>query len=279
MKHAYLIIAHHEFEVLRSLILALDDERNDIFIHFDKKIKNTPELQASKSALYIIKKRINIRWGHVSQIEAEYALMEAAAQAHDYKYYHIISGVHMPLYAQDYIHNFFSKLENIQLLTPMETNPDEIEGKMMRYNFFMYNFSRSRIYQIFWSLALRLQRLLKIRRYVGSGFKKASNWVSITNDAVRYMLSIKKQVLRKYQYSMCGDELFIPTELENSTLQGLVRYEDKMLKFEIQCANTKTFILEEFEELISSNCLFARKFSETDMDLVKKIIETIRDRK
>ena len=33
MKHAYLIMAHHEFEVLGKLVQAIDDKRNDIFIH------------------------------------------------------------------------------------------------------------------------------------------------------------------------------------------------------------------------------------------------------
>ena len=46
MKHAYLIIAHHEFDILSKLVQAIDDERNDIFIHFDKKIKNCPSLIA-----------------------------------------------------------------------------------------------------------------------------------------------------------------------------------------------------------------------------------------
>jgi hypothetical protein len=36
MKHAYLIIVHHEFEVLKLLLQALDDPCNDIYIHFDK---------------------------------------------------------------------------------------------------------------------------------------------------------------------------------------------------------------------------------------------------
>lgn len=279
MKHAYLIIAHHEFSVLQCLVHTLDDGRNDIYIHFDKKIKNIPAIQANQSKLYIVKKRINVRWGHVSQIEAEYAMMEAANQVHDYKYYHIISGVHLPLYPQDYIHDYFSSLENFQLLTAMETNTEEIERKMMRFNLFMYNFSGSRIYQILWSQALRLQNILKVRRHIGLEFKKAANWVSITNDAVRYLLSIQEQVLQKYQYTMCGDEFFIPTELKNSDLRETIRYEDKMLKFEIQRANSKTFRLEDLEKLISSNCLFARKFSEMDMDLVKKIMVLIKDRK
>lgn len=37
MKHAYLIIAHHEFDILNKLIQAIDDERNDIFIILTRK--------------------------------------------------------------------------------------------------------------------------------------------------------------------------------------------------------------------------------------------------
>lgn len=39
-KHAYLIIEHKDNFVLETLIELLDDSRNDIFIHIDKKTKN-----------------------------------------------------------------------------------------------------------------------------------------------------------------------------------------------------------------------------------------------
>ena len=73
MKHAYLIIAHHEFEVLEKLIQSLDDARNDIYIHFDRKLKSLPTFIIRHADLYILEERIDIRWGHVSQIKAEYA--------------------------------------------------------------------------------------------------------------------------------------------------------------------------------------------------------------
>lgn len=38
MKHAYLIIAHNEFELLKLLIDRIDDARNDIYIHIDQKL-------------------------------------------------------------------------------------------------------------------------------------------------------------------------------------------------------------------------------------------------
>ena len=44
MKHAYLIIAHNEFELLKLLIDRIDDARNDIYIHIDQKT-NTEGLE------------------------------------------------------------------------------------------------------------------------------------------------------------------------------------------------------------------------------------------
>ena len=41
-KHAYLIIAHNNWKQLSLLLSVLDDERNDIYIHIDKKSKNVP---------------------------------------------------------------------------------------------------------------------------------------------------------------------------------------------------------------------------------------------
>lgn len=36
-KHAYLIMAHNEFDILEKQLILLDDYRNDIYIHIDKK--------------------------------------------------------------------------------------------------------------------------------------------------------------------------------------------------------------------------------------------------
>lgn len=76
--HAYLIIAHNEFEVLQKLVGALDDPRNDIYIHFDKKVSELPHLEVKYSNLYICRKRIDVHWGDISQLKAEYVLWEEA---------------------------------------------------------------------------------------------------------------------------------------------------------------------------------------------------------
>ena len=41
-KHAYLIMAHTQPELLKMLLKKLDDERNDIYLHIDSKAKEYP---------------------------------------------------------------------------------------------------------------------------------------------------------------------------------------------------------------------------------------------
>ena len=79
MKHAYLIIAHNELEVLKRLISALDDERNDIYIHIDQKATfDGSELRVDNSKLYVLLDRLDARWGDFSLVEVELLLTEKA---------------------------------------------------------------------------------------------------------------------------------------------------------------------------------------------------------
>ena len=61
--HAYLILAHTNYHQLQQLVTSLDDERNDIYIHIDKKSDTTNlHLRTSYSNLYFAEKE-DVRWG------------------------------------------------------------------------------------------------------------------------------------------------------------------------------------------------------------------------
>ncbi|MDR0542772.1 MAG: glycosyl transferase [Dysgonamonadaceae bacterium] len=281
MKHAYLIITHNEFEVLNKLLQAIDDERNDIYIHLDRKVKQIPLLHTSRAGLYVLNNRIDVHWGHISQIQAEYALFEAAQKKERYRYYHLISGTHLPLYSQDYIHRFFNGVQNREVLADMPTSDYEINMKLQRYNFFMKTYFHpcsfvKRSSQLLWVAALKIQRILHISRYKNQSFTKASNWVSITDNCVDFLLSMKKEILKKYRFSMCGDEFFIPSTLESSSVKWDVLFCDKLLKVDIGKSKSHFYHLEDYEDLINSHCLFARKFGREDMAVVDKILDHIK---
>ncbi|SDL39852.1 beta-1,6-N-acetylglucosaminyltransferase [Pedobacter antarcticus] len=280
MKHAYLIIVHHQFEVLRSLLAALDDERNDLFIHFDKKIKSWPKLETDNARIFVVGNRVDVRWGNVSQIEAEYELFAAAHKKGPYLYYHLISGVHLPLCSQNDMHDFFDRLSGKDLLMKMNTSTDEIALKVQKYNLFTENYIssinyRQRFYQRLWSISIRFQRIFGVSVNKRELFYKAANWLSLTENSIQYVLDKKKDVLKKYKYTLCGDEFFVSSVLENSELRSNIMYYNNLLKCDFDGANPKSYTMSDYEDLMGSGCLFARKFSDDDLILVNRIVENI----
>lgn len=67
-KHAFLVMAHKDDEVLHTLMRILDDERNDIFIHMDAKKGGWDEhrllASVSKAGIFLVP-RIRVTWGGI----------------------------------------------------------------------------------------------------------------------------------------------------------------------------------------------------------------------
>ena len=82
MKHAFLIIAHNEYPILEVLLSMLDDERNDIYLHIDKRAvalyQKIKGFKTKKAGFYLIEKSIKVYWGDISLVKAEYLLFETA---------------------------------------------------------------------------------------------------------------------------------------------------------------------------------------------------------
>lgn len=95
-RHAYLIIAHGQWDLLFILMHLIDDERNDIYLHIDKKSTDAP-IKALKSCTLFssvtIVDRISVYRGTYSLFEAELILIKAALEGEEnYTYFHLLSG-------------------------------------------------------------------------------------------------------------------------------------------------------------------------------------------
>jgi len=282
MKHAYLIMAHNEFEVLQYLVDCIDDDRNAIYIHFDQKVVRLPNITTKYSNLSILEDTVDVRWGHISQLMAELNLFRTALSYHDFTYFHLISGVHLPLYTQDYLHQFFNKNPQKSYLMNMPTSTREVDMKMKRYNFFIKNFMHSNPYlkrfnQFAWHLLLKLQDIFGISRNEEKAYKKASQWVSLNIEAVRYIVSNEQRLHREYKYTFCCDEFFIRTELEQSNLAPNIVLEEKILKCDFNGTSPKIYTLNDFDLIIHSDHFFARKFSLEHIDVAHKIANNLKN--
>lgn len=279
MKHAYLIIAHNEFKVLEQLLIALDDNRNDIYIHIDKKVKEIPLLITQHAKLIILDHRIDVRWGHYSQIKCEYALFEQAYHSNNqYDRYHIISGTHLPLKNQDQMHAIFDTLDNKEILSFMNTDAREIDMKLRRYHFFLRNFKNKnkkieRFNQFLWHVSLKLQSIFKINKKEYQVTIKANNWVSLTHRAVSLVLKNKATILHKMRWTFCADEFFIPLLLENNSSNFEMINYSNLLFNEFENSNPRILTMADYNFLMHSDYLFARKFSEQDFEIVTRIVQ------
>lgn len=292
-KHAYLIIAHNDFEILKLLLTALDDERNDIFIHFDAKCSDLPLLKCNNSNLYIIPNRIDVRWGDYSQIETEMLLFEFV---HDiqikkglsYTYYHLLSGVDIPLKTQDYIHRFFNLHTGKEFLGFFQADVVvELKNKVQWYHLFPKDFSKVRQFNIkslLRALFCRIQSLIGFKRNDDLILVRGTNWVSITNDFVEFLLSKKEEIYKRFNHTFCADEVYKQTLCWNSSFKKRIfntTNEAIGCMREINWIITEdssflpSFTMADYKRLKESPMLFARKFDTENIDVVKRIISEL----
>lgn len=286
MKHAYLILAHNEFELLSLLISALDDVRNDIYVHFDKKVKQIPLLSTKHAQLRIIDDRIDVRWADRSMVEAEYALFQSAIQHGPYKYYHLLSGVDLPIKSQDYIHGFFERHDGKEFVGFYQGEISDIITYRVRKIHLYPRYFRERkgFFNLYRRIVRRafliLQSAIGFKRNRDIEFKKGTQWISITEDFVRYLLTQKESVLDTYRNTFCSDELFVQTLCWASSFKDNI-YDSKnegrgsLRYIGWQDGELIDFDDNDYEEIVSSEALFARKFSGKNINLVQCILKYI----
>ena len=220
MKHAFLIIAHNEYPVLEVLLSMLDDERNDIYLHIDKRatelFQQIKKVKMQKAGFYLIENPIKVYWGDISQVQVEYLLFETALSHGPYAYYHLLSGTDLPIKSQDYIHAFFQQNAGKEFVGFWQdaAHQRDLERKVFRYYFFTKRLKDKEhllhgITALIRNLILAVQKISHYRRKQTFEFKKGGNWISITENAVKYLLQYKEIVLNRMKYTLCADEIFI----------------------------------------------------------------------
>lgn len=292
MRHAYLIIVHEDNYVLEKLIELIDDRRNDIFIHVDKKTKNFSFEKYKKivknSNINFIP-RVKVQWGGYSLVKVELELMKCANSYGDYSYFHLISGADLPLKTQDEIHKFFGQINGKEVIGFVNISKDEYNDRIRYYYFEKLN-DRNKKILAYIKRGIRrfiilIQKIFKIERNKNIELAKGSQWFSITKNYLNYIISKEKQIEEIYKYSYCGDELFIQTlvigtEYEEKLYIPKKISDDRAMRF-IDWERGRPYVFREadFEQLINSKMLFARKFSDkVDKRIVEKIYNYLKNK-
>lgn len=300
LQHAYLIIAHSNWEQLKVLLQLLDKENNAIYIHIDAKAKNVPvdDLQQTVKKAYIeIIQKYKVYWGSFELVQTELLLFAEAHKKH-YDYYHLLSGADLPIKTQKEINDFFEKnrgCEFVQYDTDNRLKEDKEINRRTRLYHFLQNYRRRykcKAANAFFTLLERISLAVQIvfhidrmKKHPNLTIKYGSQWVSITDKLVGYILEQEPLIYDVFHCTNCADELFIQTLVYNSKFREHLYdkdYDDDVrgnmrlidMKTRGHNGNPYTWKISDFDEIKESECLFARKFDRNvDNEIIKKIYQ------
>jgi hypothetical protein len=285
-KHAYLLIAHINPWQLSILLELLDDERNDIFLFIDGKSNLSVDqlTYIPKKSKFILANEASkhLYWGGISEMLTELILFERALAEDQYRYFHLLSGLDLPLKTQDEIHAFFEHT-NLEYVGFDQNNLVRADWKTKYYHFFVEGFD----YRGFILYKMLRVGLMLIQKWLGFSRKREFNiyyhgaqWLSITPKFAEYILSRKEALLKTYQYTICCCEIFAQTELKNSSFKGNeieIDFPDsqnmRLIDWTRKDGNSPyTWRLSDWEYMKKSPFLFARKIDErVDKNLILEI--------
>ena len=285
-KHAYLIMAHNDFWTLNQLLFALDDPRNEIFLHIDKKSTfDLTMLRRLEYAKLILAPRIKVEWAGDTQVKCECNLLKLAFSKGYHDYYHLLSGADLPLKAQDEIYEFFQKNKGKNFLSFDDERevPEFVNARLKEYRFFQNMIGRKRgmipmCLRVLEKGSLQIQRVLGINRiqsFHGNIFKGAQ-WFSITHEMAETVLANQEIIEKYFHHALCPDEMFLQTIAMNSPLKDSVVH-DNLRCIDWTRGQPYTFTKEDKEMLLSCEKIFARKFSSTvDRDIIKELVSHLK---
>ena len=265
----------------------LDYKENDIYLHIDKKVRSfdmdSLKKYISESKLVVLDNRVDVQWGNFSQIECELRLLEQALDG-KYEYYHLMSGVDLPLKSQAEIHRFFDQRKGTEFVhfQSMEIDRDAY-NRVSKYHFFAKR-KKKLIEKILDKLCLICQVGVDRTKKTNMVYQKGANWFSITHELATYIVENRHKIEKMFMYTLCADEMFLQTLIANSRFKNSVsepnycdNYGSICYLIDWERGNPYVFRKQDFEMLISSGQLFARKFSwNTDKDIIDRLVRYVK---
>lgn len=198
-----------------------------------------------------------------------------------YDYYHYISGVDMPIKTKEEILDYFSSNDVQQYINFGGKRAEEQYFDRLRYHSFFQDTGHHQLYRV--DKVIRfIERRLGIDRTKKSPstvFQYGSNWFSITHDFAEYVVGKTGWIKAVFSNTRCGDELFIQTLVINSPYGDQLTdnafdgsYTSCLRYVDFQRGNPYVFTIDDYDDLISSPYLFARKF---DLSKDAEIVDAI----
>ncbi|MCL2792958.1 MAG: beta-1,6-N-acetylglucosaminyltransferase [Spirochaetaceae bacterium] len=277
-----LLVNSNENQVNR-LIRHLSEDF-DIYVHIDKR----SSIKINELKNVYVYKEYKTYHSSCNQTVATLFLLEKAFLK-GYNRYLLISGQDLPIKSNKEIKSFFENNNkeyiDINKIPRSDGWPDNMNG-LTKYNFYkIYIGNNSNIAKkLYEVIQTWFRKFSKIKpRKIDYDFYGGSNWTNYTHTCVKKIfewLENNKKYIDRFKWTNSSDEIFYQTIINQ--LDGIFIENDCLRYIDWQTGPEfpRTLRVEDYEKVINSNYLFARKFDEkADNRIIEMIYKKIENEK
>lgn len=189
-----------------------------------------------------------------------------------YNRIHLISGNDFPLKSQDELHRMF--LHDDREYLSFGKNVPAIYRRLKYYHFFVKYRRKWRIAELLRHILL-VPQFLCINRLRNTNLKFAwgQNWCSLTLPAVREIVEKIVELRPKLKFTISADEVYKQMIIGSNDKFKIYNKPVSFACFSRGCGSPKTLTMSDYDAIISSGCLFARKLDvNVDIHVINKLI-------
>jgi hypothetical protein len=283
MKEVFLIHAHKDIDQLNGLVEQLHDDDFLIYVNLD--LKCTIDPARVHPAARLVHKRIDVRWGGFSQVQATLnSLRQVVAEVPDFDKVIFLSAQDFPLLPNARLKQELAALAHNELLDAVPIREDGW-AVAFRYQYF-YREGGSLVERVACGVANRLLRALRRRRAMPRGLEPwgGSSWWALSRECIVMLLGRfdrEPGLKRFFSTVLCPDEMFFQTLVMNSPLRARVLCQNfRHIQWPEQGArNPKILDEADFEYIAAARAHFCRKLdSRASAALLPRLRALLRER-
>ena len=293
LTHAFLIIAYNEPHILDAQMRLLAHEGVSYYVNIDRKTQGKEREQLLDVCIshgaHVLNPAVDVRWGDFSLVECELSLFKEAYDV-GYDYYHLMSGVDLPIKPVDDILSFFEEHKGKNFIELWASTYDEQDIRTKtRYYYFLLRYWRmggacAKVLRKCYLALLFCQKILGADRCKKDKMKlwKSSEWASLTHEAVGCILKQREYICSRFRWTHSSDEIYKSTVIMNSSLKGSLYHSTFFPRgyTNLQLTDWKrgkpwVWRKYDFKELMESPCFFARKFSSKYPEIIDLLISEL----
>lgn len=283
MRLAALILVHRYPEQAAELISTLlSHPQVQVIVHVDAKAQSCFETLQSQfkenSRVEFIKPRYKVFWGSYQQIQATYALLQAAEKSKS-DYAVLLSGQDFPIKPISEFIDFLKSANYKNFVVNFALPDRQWEGGgLQRLQYFHFDSEKHPwLIRKFTAVIHRVQNLLGYKRSISEGLYGGSNWFNLNAHAIKAVCNYvesNRHFLKQFKYSRCADEIFLQSVLARVTDISTFENADlRMIDWSSGPEFPHIWRGEDYERLVSAeHKFFARKFDASiDQEILTKL--------